>query len=98
MNVAESQENQSRDKPPHNGIAGAIADYFQLDRYRTNFRTEISAGVATFMTMAYILLVGLGEINRNNWINFLAVLLVFLIVDRVIYWLNCLSFIKNFSG
>ncbi len=39
------------------GMLGAIANYFQFDKYRTNFRTEILAGVTTFMTMAYILVV-----------------------------------------
>ena len=56
MNVAESQrKNQPRGKPPQS--EGVIARYFQFDRYRTNFRTEILAGVTTFMTMAYILVV-----------------------------------------
>jgi len=58
VNLAESErENQPRGKPPRNGMLGAIANYFQFDRYRTNFRTEILAGVTTFMTMAYILVV-----------------------------------------
>ena len=39
------------------GWQAAIADYFEFDRYRTNFRTEILAGFTTFMTMAYILVV-----------------------------------------
>ena len=31
--------------------------YFELDRYETTVRTEILAGVTTFMTMAYIIFV-----------------------------------------
>lgn len=58
MNVAKPpKENQPKGKPPHNGMLSAIANYFQFDRYRTNFRTEILAGVTTFMTMAYVLVV-----------------------------------------
>ena len=58
MNVAESQkENQPRGKPPNENKGNAIARYFQFDYYKTNFRTEILAGVTTFMTMAYILVV-----------------------------------------
>lgn len=58
MNVADSHRgNQPRGKPPRNGWQGAIANYFQFDRYQTNFRTEILAGITTFMTMAYILVV-----------------------------------------
>lgn len=43
-------------KPPGKE-ENAIARYFEFDKYRTNFRTEILAGVTTFMTMAYILVV-----------------------------------------
>lgn len=42
---------------PYTGWQAAIADYFKFDFYRTNFKTEILAGVTTFMTMAYILVV-----------------------------------------
>ena len=31
--------------------------YFEFERYRTNMKTEVLAGVTTFMTMAYILFV-----------------------------------------
>ena len=34
-----------------------VARYFQFKAYRTNFRTEVFAGLTTFMTMAYILVV-----------------------------------------
>ncbi len=34
-----------------------IAGYFNFNYYQTNFRTEILAGITTFMTMAYILVV-----------------------------------------
>lgn len=34
-----------------------IAEYFKFDQYDTNFRTEVLAGAATFMTMAYIIVV-----------------------------------------
>ncbi len=52
MDVVESQ----REKPPHKE-GNAIARYFEFNKYRTNFRTEILAGVTSFMTMAYILVV-----------------------------------------
>lgn len=35
----------------------AIAKYFKFDSLKTNFRTEFVAGIATFMTMAYVLIV-----------------------------------------
>jgi adenine/guanine/hypoxanthine permease len=43
--------------PSRSGWQAAIANYFQFDDYKTNFRTEILAGITTFMTMAYILVV-----------------------------------------
>ncbi|WP_413467416.1 NCS2 family permease [Pleurocapsa sp. FMAR1] len=49
--------NRPKGEPPRGGWQGAIANYFEFDYYRTNFRTEIVAGVTTFMTMAYILVV-----------------------------------------
>ena len=39
------------------GWQAAIANYFKFSQFNTNFRTEMLAGVTTFMTMAYILVV-----------------------------------------
>lgn len=41
----------------YEGWQGAIADFFEFDEYRATFRIEILAGLTTFMTMAYILVV-----------------------------------------
>ncbi len=38
-------------------LMGWFEEYFQFERYGTNMRTEILAGVTTFLTMAYILFV-----------------------------------------
>ncbi|MEM9976704.1 MAG: NCS2 family permease [Cyanobacteria bacterium P01_D01_bin.2] len=43
--------------PPYSGWQAAIAQYFDFEQYQTSFRTEILAGLTTFMTMAYILVV-----------------------------------------
>lgn len=43
--------------PPYSGWQAAIAQYFQFEEYQANFRTEILAGLTSFMTMAYILVV-----------------------------------------
>ncbi len=54
----EFQQKPLGSPPPHySGWQGAIAKYFDFDHYQTNFRTEILAGLTTFMTMAYILVV-----------------------------------------
>ncbi len=35
----------------------SISKFFKLDSYGTNFKTEVSAGITTFMTMGYIFVV-----------------------------------------
>lgn len=42
---------------PYTGWQAAIANYFKFADYKTNFKTEILAGITTFMTMGYILVV-----------------------------------------
>ncbi|ELS04061.1 permease [Xenococcus sp. PCC 7305] len=47
-------------EPPEIAITSpetAISRYFNFNYYRTNVRTEVFAGLTTFMTMAYILVV-----------------------------------------
>ena len=54
------EPDQASDSPEdslYTGWQAAIADYFQFSQFQTNFRTEILAGITTFMTMAYILVV-----------------------------------------
>lgn len=42
---------------PYTGWQAAVAHYFKFADYKTNFKTEILAGITTFMTMGYILVV-----------------------------------------
>lgn len=51
-----SPPNSAPDPQP-GGNEGAIARFFKFAELQTNFRTETLAGVTTFMTMAYILVV-----------------------------------------
>lgn len=39
------------------GVAGALAEYFDFDEHGTDLRTEILAGLTTFLTMSYIVVV-----------------------------------------
>jgi AGZA family xanthine/uracil permease-like MFS transporter len=50
--------------PPPSGWQGAIARFFNFEQYQTNIRTEVLAGVTTFMTMAYILAVNPGILSN----------------------------------
>lgn len=49
---------------PANPITARLENFFQLSAHGTNIRTEVAAGVTTFLTMAYIIFVNpaiLGE-------------------------------------
>lgn len=45
---------------PRKGFLGKVDNYFGITRMGSNFRTEIVAGVTTFMAMVYILMVNAG--------------------------------------
>lgn len=55
----ELEELSSENSPAisYTGWQAKIADFFQFNFYKTNFKTEILAGITTFMTMGYILVV-----------------------------------------
>lgn len=59
INELETDEVQQATSPAiqYTGWQAKAADYFKFDYYQTNFRTEILAGVTTFMTMGYVLIV-----------------------------------------
>jgi adenine/guanine/hypoxanthine permease len=48
--------NPPEQEPPQES-QGVIARFFKFAEYKTNYQTEILAGITTFMTMAYILVV-----------------------------------------
>lgn len=50
-------------QPEPTGWQGAIARFFKFQDYRTTIRTEVIAGITTFMTMAYILVVNPGILS-----------------------------------
>lgn len=56
-NADELELKPSPPDPAYSGWQAALARYFQFDHYRTNFRIETLAGLTTFMTMAYVLVV-----------------------------------------
>lgn len=49
-----------------NPMVQKIANYFQLQERKTTFRTELLAGLVTFMTMAYILAVNASIISDSG--------------------------------
>lgn len=55
--LPDSQEPSPPEEPAYTGWQAAIASFFKFDFYKTNFKTEILAGITTFMTMGYVLVV-----------------------------------------
>ena len=43
-----------------------LENYFRLKEHKTDVRTEILAGITTFMTMAYILAVNPGILSSTG--------------------------------
>jgi AGZA family xanthine/uracil permease-like MFS transporter len=56
MSSAEA-ETGNKDKPSSSLITRLLEHLFKLSEHRTTMRTEIAAGVTTFLTMAYIIFV-----------------------------------------
>jgi len=52
MGATDTQSEEST-----SGARGSIREFFEFDRYGTDLSTEITAGVTTFLTMSYIVLV-----------------------------------------
>jgi len=50
--------------PPDQGFGGKVAAFFDFDSLNTSFRTETLAGLTTFVTMAYILIVNPGILSE----------------------------------
>lgn len=55
--LTEQPESTPPGGPSYTGWQAAVARYFKFDQYQANFRTELLAGLTTFMTMGYILVV-----------------------------------------
>lgn len=54
---------------PGPGNRNKIADFFDFDAHRTSFRTETLAGLTTFVTMAYILIVNPAILSNAVFLN-----------------------------
>ncbi|MGJ3250002.1 MAG: NCS2 family permease [Elainellaceae cyanobacterium] len=68
MNPTELEPDVSPDpQPPRQ--EGAIARFFRFNELGTNFRTEAIAGITTFFTMAYILVVNPGILSDGIFLQ-----------------------------
>ncbi len=55
--LSTSENTASEQASPHKGFFGKVDNYFGVTKKGSNFKTEIIAGLTTFMAMAYILMV-----------------------------------------
>jgi len=55
--------------PPGTGLWGKVAEFFEFETHRTNFRTETLAGLTSFVTMAYILIVNPAILSNAIFLN-----------------------------
>ena len=44
-----------------------LKNYFKLDQLNTDVRTEVLAGVTTFLTMSYIIFVNPNTLGQTTW-------------------------------
>lgn len=51
---------------PRKGFWGKVDEWFGITRSGSNYRTEIVAGLTTFMAMVYILMVNCGYVPGRN--------------------------------
>jgi AGZA family xanthine/uracil permease-like MFS transporter len=57
------------ESPIGGGFTGKVASFFDFSTLRTDFSTEVLAGVTTFVTMAYILIVNPGILSNAVFLN-----------------------------
>jgi len=55
--------------PTYTGWQAKVSEYFYFPFYKTNFRTEILAGLTTFMTMAYVMVVHPSILSSAIFLN-----------------------------
>ena len=57
-------------KSPHKGFFGKVDNWFGITKSGSNFKTEIIAGITTFMAMVYILMVNPGMFSDIPGLSF----------------------------
>ncbi len=64
-----SNSEASPEGTPPTGTVGAIARFFDFEGLETTLRTEVVAGITTFITMAYILVVNPGILSNAIFLS-----------------------------
>ncbi len=63
-----SENTATEQESPHKGFFGKVDNYFGITKSGSKYRTEIVAGVTTFMAMVYILMVNAGMFSEA-WVG-----------------------------
>ncbi len=58
--VVEETKAEAVEETKYTGFLGKVDNYFGITKMKSSFKTEILAGITTFMTMVYILIVNAG--------------------------------------
>ncbi len=61
---------------PYKGFLGKVDNYFGITKMKSNFKTEMLAGLTTFMTMVYILMVNAGMFAELGTVTYGAMYIV----------------------
>ena len=62
--------------PQYGGFLGAVDNFFGITKMKSNFKTEMLAGLTTFMTMVYILMVNAGMFSELGVVSYGAMFIV----------------------
>ncbi|MBP5470105.1 MAG: NCS2 family permease, partial [Candidatus Riflebacteria bacterium] len=89
---------QEEQLPENNSFLEKISKYFKLEEHKTNVKTEVIAGITTFMTMGYILAVNpmiLGACGMDKTSVFTATVLCSFIATLLMGLLANLPFVLS---
>ena len=73
---AEATAGEAAVETKYTGFLGKVDNYFGITKMKSSFKTEILAGLTTFMTMVYILIVNAGMFANLQVVSFGAIYIV----------------------
>ena len=74
--AAETVGGEAVAETKYTGLLGKVDNYFGITKMKSNFKTEMLAGLTTFMTMVYILMVNAGMFAELEVVSYGAMYIV----------------------
>lgn len=74
--AAETVGGEAVAETKYTGFLGKVDNYFGITKMKSNFKTEMLAGLTTFMTMVYILIVNAGMFSELGVVSYGAMYIV----------------------